>query len=655
MQFYNKTIKEVLEHFKVNEEKGLDGHKIQSRRQLFGTNEIKSQKKINPLVIFLRQFRSFIIYILLFALVISMIAGEYIDSSVILIILIFNAFFGFLQEYKAEKAIRSLKKLAALQARVIRGGKQILIDAREIVPGDVLALEEGDRIPADARLIECINLQTLESSLTGESHPVSKQTPALKGTLTIADRTNIVFSGTVITKGRGKAIVTNIGMQTELGKIAGIMRDIEEETTPLQRKLHSLGKWIGLATIIICLVVFFVGILKQDILHLLLDGQYVDFVKEARSWFLVAIALAVAAVPEGLPAIVTIALALGVRKMVKRNSLIRRLPSVETLGETSVICSDKTGTITENEMTVRKAYIYGKEVEIEGEGYDLQGKIKTLKKEDLILFKIGALCNNAHLMKENDRVDVTGDPTEIALLVSASKAGFSQNVLKSHKRIKELPFESERKMMSTINLDPENKKQYMYTKGAPEEVLEKCTKILIKNKQVKLTSELKKEVLEKNDKFAKRALRVLAFAYKPCTSNKEEKDLVFVGLQGMIDPPRQEVKKAIERCKQAGIRVIMITGDNKHTAEAIAREVGIHGNALNGMDFAALSQEDQERTIQETSVFARTEPSHKMRIIDLLQKNGKVVAMTGDGVNEAPALKKADIGIAMWINGTNVT
>lgn len=659
-EFYNQTSKSVLEHFSVTLEEGLDGHKIQNRKKLYGLNELKKKKGINPIFLFFRQFKSFIIYILLFAVIISIIAREYIDSVVILSILLFNAFFGFIQEYRAEKAIEALKKLSALKSKVIRGGKLITIDAKEIVPGDILVLEEGDKIPADARIIESINLEVLESSLTGESNPVSKNPSPLKGKVALADRKNMIFSGTAITRGRGKAVVTSVGMKTEIGKIADMISEVEEESTPLQKKLESLGKYIGMGTLIVCFIVLFSGIFKDNLFSLITDKQYLEFIFQAKNWFLTAIALAVAAVPEGLPAIVTIALALGVKRMVAKNALIRRLPSVETLGETTVICSDKTGTLTENEMTVRKAYANVKHLDVSGEGYEFDGQVthqnKKVGDRSFLLFKIGALCNNALLREEKNDIKVIGDPTEAALLVSAHKAGLDYKKLqKEWKRIKEEPFDSMRKMMSTVNKDPVTKKSYVFTKGAPERILETCDRIIINGKITKLMDPMKEAILDKNEEFASGALRVLGFAYKEYNpgSNIEDK-LIFVGLQGMIDPPRQEVKESIKRCATAGIRVIMITGDNQKTAEAISKEIGIKGASITGIEFSNLSEEEQKKSIEKISIFARVDPGHKMRIVELLQEKGNVVAMTGDGVNDAPALKKADIGVAMGIAGTDV-
>jgi len=660
MEFYNQTSEEVLESLNVNPSLGLSTEEVENRRNIHGSNELKKKKKTNPLVLFINQFRSFIIYILLFAVAISAISGEYTDATVILIILLFNAVFGFIQEFKAEKAIEALRKISGLNARVLRNGKIELVDTKDIVRGDIILLEEGNKVPADARVIESNEIHVSEASLTGESVPVAKHEALLQGKLIIQDRRNMLFSGTTVTRGRGKAIVTSIGMETEIGRIAEMITEVDEELTPLQKKLGSLGRKIGLVTILICIVVFFAGVAKEGIIPILFSQGLVEFIFAAKVWFLTAVSLAVAAVPEGLPAIVTIALAIGVRKMVKRKALIRRLPSVETLGEATVICSDKTGTLTRNEMTVRTAYTNLKQIDVEGEGYDIKGKVLSLgepiDKESELIFKIGALCNNASLEVHKKKINVTGDPTELALLVSAEKIGIkTKKISKSWNRIAEKPFDSVRKMMSTVNVDPETGRSYVFAKGAPEHVLEKCDRIIINGNIRKLTPEDKEHILAKNEEFAKQALRVLGFAYKKHRKGEElEKDLIFVGLQGMIDPPHHEVKDAIKRCEEAGIRVIMVTGDNRHTAEAIAREIGIKAESMDGPEFSKLSEPEQAKAIERVSIFSRVEPSHKMIIIKLLERKGEVVAMTGDGVNDAPAIKRADLGISMGITGTDV-
>ncbi|MDP4039243.1 MAG: cation-translocating P-type ATPase [Candidatus Pacearchaeota archaeon] len=669
MEIYEQPIEEIFKILNSNSE-GLTEQEAKKRLEKYGLNQLKEKKKINPLVIFFKQFKSFIIYILLFAVLISLLTREYIDSAVIGAILVFNALFGFIQEYKAEKSIEALKKLSALKTRVLRDEKIKEIDAKELVPGDIIILEEGDKIPADARIIEQKNLRVLESSLTGESSPSSKTSDVLKGNLALADRKNMLFCSTLITKGRGKALVVSTAMDTEIGKIATLINEVEKEQTPLQKRLNTFGKYIGGGVITIAVIIFIIGGLKENIFSFLFSGQFAPFLEHARSWLLTAIALAVAAVPEGLPAIVTVSLAFGVKRMLTKNALIRRLPSIETLGSTTVICSDKTGTLTKNEMTVTKAYTNLKEIEITGSGYDLNGKItykeKPITNYENLLFKIGALCNNASFNINSDsnsknKIEITGDPTEISLLISAKKAGMSfQELQKEWKRIDEEPFEAERKMMSTLNKDPKQNKLWVFTKGAPEEVLKCCTKIFINGKIKTLDSKTKSQILKKNEDFAKGALRILAFAYKQYDSkslsknSSIEKELIFVGLQGMIDPPRDEVRESIQKCNEAGIKVIMVTGDNRYTAEAIAKQIGISGESINGVDFSKLTEKEKQDRIENISIFSRVDPEHKLEIIKLLQGKGHICAMTGDGVNDAPALKKADIGIAMGIKGTDV-
>jgi P-type Ca2+ transporter type 2C len=660
MEFYNQSRKETLSALESKEKLGLSQEESKLRLKKYGPNLIEVKKKINPLIIFFKQFKSFIIYILLFAVAISFLTKEYVDASVISAILVFNALFGFIQEFRAEKSIEALKKLSALKANILRNGKIEKIDAKFLVPGDIIILEEGDKIPADARILSQKNLQISEASLTGESLPVSKTERELSGNLGIADRKNLVFSSTLITRGRATAIVTGTGTHTEIGKIATLISQVKKELTPLQKKLDSFGKWIGGGVIGISIIIFIIGILKDNLFSLLTSSQYTEFLLQSKEWFLTSIALAVAAVPEGLPAIVTISLAVGVRKMLKRKTLIRRLPSIETLGSTSVICSDKTGTLTKNEMTVQKAFVNSKILDVTGSGFSLNGKIQgKITEKDLLLFKIGALCNNAGFEKKSGLSKVhkmRGDPTELALLISAAKAKIEN--IKEWKRIDELPFDSIRKMMSVLCKDPKTKKNFVFTKGAPEIVIEKCTRILINGRIQTLNSKTKKKILLQNEIFAKQALRVLGFAYKENKSEKAgektESNLIFVGLQGMIDPPRLQVKESIQKCKDAGIRVIMVTGDNQYTAQAIANQIGIGGKSLNGVGFSNLSLQKKQKAIQEISIFARVEPRHKLEIIKLLQKQGYVCAMTGDGVNDAPALKKSDIGIAMGIKGTDV-
>jgi len=657
--YYSLDANKVVSSLGSDRAKGLSESTASERLKDFGLNEIKCESSVKWLTIFFRQFKSFIIYILIFALLFSIIVREYIDAWVIFAILMLNAFFGFIQEYRAEKSIESLQKLSSLKARVVRNGEMRDVDAKLIVLGDVVILEEGDCVPADGRMLESYSLSCLESSLTGESNPSSKNNVIIIGSPVINDQKNMVFSGTLVTKGRGIFVVTSTGMKTELGKIAHLLSSVEKEDTPLQRKLNKFGKNVGYGVIAISVILFFIGAIREQLFSELFSGDYSGFLIHSREWLLTAIALAVAAVPEGLPAVVTISLAIGVKRMLKKRSLIRRLPSVETLGETNVICCDKTGTLTKNEMTVRNLFINNQDYTVSGEGYSPNGVIslygKPFAEKDNLILRIGALCNNAEIHNAVN-VSITGDPTEAALLVSAGKAGLNyRNLRESFPKVNELPFDSERKMMSTIHKN--GKDLVLYNKGAPEKVLGKCTYILFKGRIIKLTDSLRKVILEQNKLYANQALRVLGFAYKKVKSEKDntEDNLIFVGLQGMIDPPKKEISEYISNSHRAGIRVIMITGDNINTAVAVAREIGLIGESIEGAHFAQLGNIEKRQVILRTNIFARVEPKHKLEIVRLLQESGAVVAMTGDGVNDAPALKRADIGIAMGIKGTDVS
>ena len=647
---HHKSIEQALKELKVSD-RGLAQKEAEERLKQYGYNDIKEGRKISPWQIFLNQFKSVVIWILIFAVIISVVIGyikssdsgfveEYTDAIIIAVIIVLIAILGFVQEYRAERAIEALKKLASLKATVLRDGQKKDIDSKELVPGDIITLETGDKVPADSRLIDVFNLQTQEAALTGESQPVKKHTNVLEEKIAIGDMKNMVFSGTIVVSGRAKAVVVSTGMQTEIGKIAAMIEKVEQEPTPLQKKMDGLGKLLGKIVIAIAVVIFLVEIVFQN--------------EPILEVMILAVAVAVAAIPEGLPAIVTIALAIGTKRMLKRNALIRRLPSVETLGSTTTICTDKTGTLTANEMTVRKIFANGKIIEVTGVGYESKGQFlykgKPAGIDDLeLLLRIGSVNNNAELRDSN----LIGDPTEAALIVSGAKAGLIKDDLElEFPRIDEIEFTSERKMMTTIH--KHHGEKVAYVKGAPEIVLKNCSYISINGKTKKITEDMKKEILEVNKEFADSALRVLGFACKSIVSDKEpEKSLTFVGLQAMIDPPRDEVKIAIEKCRKAGIKVIMITGDHEITAKAVAREIGLTGKAITGQQLDEISNLD--KIVEEVSVFARVNPEHKIKIVEALRKKGHIVAMTGDGVNDAPALKIADIGIAMGISGTDVS
>lgn len=621
---------------------GLSQSEAEARLKQYGPNELKKEKGISPVKMFLQQFNSSIVFLLLAAVIISLILHEKLDAIVIAAILVINTFLGFFQEYRAERAIEALKKMASPHAVVIRDNKQIKIDSKLLVPGDIIILESGDKVPADSRLLETYSLHAQEAALTGESQPVRKEVAMVKEDAPLGDRKNIAFSSTTITQGRGKAVIVGTAMQTEVGKIAKLIQEKEDKTTPLQKKMQELGKYLTLAVVAIAVIVFVIGILTG---------------KELTVMFLTAIALAVAAIPEGLPAVITISLALGVQRMVKRNVLVRKLPSVETLGSVDVICSDKTGTLTHNQMTVTKLWVNNTTINVSGTGYEAAGKFSMGGKEInsqscSLLLKIGSLCNDAQLQQQDQNIEVIGDPTEAALIISAEKAGFKREMLESQEpRRDEIPFSSERKMMTTIH--QAGKGLVSYTKGAPDIIINLCDRLIIDGKIQKLDARKKQEILKQNEYLAAQALRILGFSYNEGFRKSEdsEKDMIFVGLQAMIDPPRAEVKYSIEKCQQAGIRVIMITGDHLITAQAIAQELGITGKALTGEE---LEKIDLETEIEAIGIFARVNPEHKLKIVDALKSKGHIVAMTGDGVNDAPALKKADIGVAMGISGTEV-
>ncbi len=634
-----QSLAELFKNYQTSE-KGLSNHDAEQRLHSFGFNEIQAAKEDSALKILLRQFSSPLVIILILALIISYFLGEKIDSVVIAVIIVMNAFLGFVQEYRAEKALEALQKIASPKAVVLREGKETIIESKNVVPGDVILFKVGDKIPADARLIEVHDVKMQEAILTGESQPVTKNIEIMDAKKGLADRRNMIYTSTIVSDGRGKAVVTATGMKTEVGKIARDITEAEEKVAPLQKNIQVMGKYLSIAVVIVAIVVFFVGIL-----------QGLDYTL----MFLTAVALGVAAIPEGLPAIITISLSYGVQKMARRNALIRKLPSVETLGSVDVICTDKTGTLTHNEMTVTKILANGSLYDLTGSGYDANGSFmlnnKIVKSDSLqTILKIGALCNDAEFDKKRN---VIGDPTEAALLVSAEKAGLLRAKLEQEEpRIDEIPFSSERKMMTTIHHTKAGK--VSYTKGAPDVLLKYCNSILTNGSVQRLDRKKKEEILQQNETLAGNALRLLGFAYKTNIKGKEdaEQDMVFVGLQAMIDPPRKEVKEAIQKCIDAGIRVVMITGDQLSTAKAIAAQIGIKGDAISGEELNQIK--NLAAHVEDINIYARVDPEHKLRIVEALKKKGHTVAVTGDGINDAPALKRADIGISMGLTGTDV-
>jgi len=660
-----RSIEEVFQALNTTV-KGLSSEEAERRLGEYGPNELKEAERVTALDIFLDQFKDVFVIMLIVATAIAyyvdLTKGETpTDAITIAAIVVLNAVVGFIQEYRSEKAIEAMKKLTAPKARLIRDGKESLLPAREVVPGDVFLLEAGDRVAADARLLEVVDLKTDEAVLTGESTPVDKVTGAIDEQTPVGDRKNTIFMATHIMYGRGKAVVTSTGMKTEFGKIAEMVQVMEEEKTPLEQKLEKFAKKIGVIVVVVCAVVFVLELLDPARPGTVMDS------------FLTAVALAVSAVPEGLPAVVTVTLALGARELAKRNAIIRRLSSAETLGATTVICSDKTGTLTKGEMTVRKIYMNGEIVEVTGVGYEAKGDF-TLRNEsidakedpNLSLLLMGAtLCTNANY----DGKNVIGDTTEGALIVAAAKAGvMKENLEEQYPRVHEIPFTSERKRMTTMHKGSEGK-LLVFMKGAPEVVLGRCTRILKDGKTKKMSEKEREAVLKANEGMANGALRVLGVAFKELAGMKPEsfnrkgmdesleKNLVFIGLAGMIDPPREEAREANRLCQQAGIKTAMITGDHKLTAVAVAKEIGMmsSGMALTGEELDKMSDEEFEKIVEDVAVYARVSPEHKLRIVRALKKKGHIVAMTGDGVNDAPALKQADIGVAMGITGTDVT
>lgn len=658
-------IEEVMRTLKVSHG-GLSSEEAQRRLQKYGYNELVERKRITLHEIFINQFKDVFVIMLLIATAISFLIGEIVDASTIAVIVSLNAVVGFVQEYRSEKAMEAMKKLTTQKARVIRDEKEMIIPAREVVPGDIIVLEEGDRIPADGRLVEVVELKTNEAILTGESTPVGKTTEVVDEKSPVADRKNSVFTATHIVYGRGKAVITSTGMQTEFGKIAEMVQEVEVEETPLKQKLERFAKKLGILIVVICAVIFAMELYDIFVLKLYAEAQAMGNILDS---FETAVALAVSAVPEGLPAVVTVSLALGARELAKRNAIIRRLASAETLGATTMICSDKTGTLTKGEMTVRKIYVNDDVVNVTGVGYEPKGdfilngkRVSPNADSNLhLLLRASTLCSNA----QYDGKSILGDTTEGALIVAAAKAGMTKKDLDAtYSRVHEVPFTSERKRMTTVNKTPDGK-LIAYVKGAPEIILGRCTYLLKDGKTRKLDEKEKNTILAANEALARDALRVLGVAYKELSDNTVQKiddetverDLVFVGLAGMIDPPREEAREANSLCQQAGIKTVMITGDHKLTAVAIAKELDMLRSdmVLTGAELDKMNEKEFDKVVENVTVYARVSPEHKLRIVKALKKKGNIVAMTGDGVNDAPALKQADIGVAMGITGTDVT
>ena len=685
---------DVLKTLETPLEEGLSLQEVKARQEKYGPNELTEAPPTSFWEMLWSQINSFVIYMLLAASIISALLGDYVEAIAILAIVILNAIMGIIQESRAEAALAALKKLAAPESSVLRGGHRVSVPATELVPGDIVFLEAGNYIPADVRLLEAVNLRVDEASLTGESLPVEKNAQTrLESDIPLGDRKNTAFMGTLVNYGRGKGVVVSIGMNTQLGMIATMLQSVENEETPLQRRLDQLGKVLGWGSLAICGLVFVIGAVRfiadSGFSNILSPAALEEFSK----LFMIAVSLAIAAVPEGLPAVVTISLALGMREMVRRHALIRKLSSVETLGSATVICSDKTGTLTQNEMTVTRIWAGDQFVDVTGSGYAPRGDFKV-NNERVSLDQypaiktslwLGTLNNDAQLEHAGEQdgqetFRMIGDPTEGAILVAALKAGASATALNdAYPRRQEIPFDSTRKRMVTIHSveNPEDadisplkgdaKREWhiIAVKGAPDVVLNLCSHIqTMNNGDEKLTDERRKEVLAANDAMTGSALRVLGVAYRmvpvlPDEINSEEleKDLTFVGLIGMIDPARTEVKEALNTARDAGIRTIMITGDYPNTARAIAEEIGLlqaGHKVMTGAEINDLTDEEMIQNVMVTDVYARVSPEHKMRIVDALRANDEVVAMTGDGVNDAPAIKRADIGVAMGITGTDV-
>lgn len=657
MKFHEMGQTDLLEATNTSMKQGLTEKEVKKRLDKHGSNELQEGKKTSALLLFFAQFKDFMVLVLLAATLISGFLGEYVDAVAIIAIVFVNGILGFFQERRAEQSLQALKELSTPHVMALREGNWTKIPSKDLVPGDIVKFTSGDRIGADVRIVEARSLEIEESALTGESIPVVKHADKLKKPdVSLGDITNMAFMGTIVTRGSGVGVVVGTGMNTAMGKIADMLESAGTLSTPLQRRLEQLGKILIVVALLLTVLVVAVGVIQGHDLY---------------SMFLAGVSLAVAAIPEGLPAIVTVALSLGVQRMIKQKSIVRKLPAVETLGCASIICSDKTGTMTQNKMTVTHVWSGGKTWRVTGAGYEPNGSFTLNEKEisvnehmplqQMLLF--GALCNNSNIEKRDGEYVLDGDPTEGALLTAARKGGFSKEFVDSHYRvIEEFPFDSARKMMTVI-VEDQDRKRYIITKGAPDVLMQRSSRILYGGSAALFSNERKAETEAVLRHLASQALRTIAVAYRPIKAGETpsmkqaEKDLTMLGLSGIIDPPRPEVRQAIKECREAGIKTVMITGDHVETAKAIAKDLRLlpkSGKIMDGKMLNELSQEELSNVVEDVYVFARVSPEHKLKIVKAYQENGHIVAMTGDGVNDAPAIKQADIGVAMGITGTDV-
>lgn len=655
-KWYQLDVEQVEQKLQVTTNRGLSSKQVEQRQKQHGYNVLASAKKQSRWIIFFKQFQDFMVLVLLAATLIAGMLGEYVDAIAIMVIVLVNGVIGYFQEQKAEKSLEKLKELSAPMANVFRNQKWEKIPSKELVVGDIVKVSSGDRVPADIRIVKSNSMETEESALTGESLPVMKHATAItRNDLDAGDQVNMGFMGTLVTRGSGVGIVVGTGMNTVMGQIASLMTNTKKIPTPLERKLAELGKILIVVAILLTILVVILGVMQGHPVY---------------NMFLAGVSLAVAAIPEGLPAIVTVALSLGVQRMIKKKAIVRKLSAVETLGCASVICSDKTGTMTENQMTVKEIYLNGENISVTGDGYDtegtfLQGK-KKLKQdypnlETMLLY--GQVCNNAELQVKKGKYIIDGDPTDGALIVAARKIGLNHLSGDKFKIIKEIPFDSDRKRMSVV-VEDENGQRFLITKGAPDVLLPRCNYLLDKENRKILKQQDRDRIEHAIDSMAEKALRTIAVSMRPLSTDISldstflEKDLTFIGLFGMIDPPRKEVRAAISECREAGIKTVMITGDHVKTARAIAKDLNLlpdNGLVIEGSQLNQMSTEDLEDIIEDVYVFARVTPEHKLKIVNAFQSKGHIVAMTGDGVNDAPAIKASDIGISMGNSGTDVT